>query len=63
LRETLLFALSRGAATFDRTRALPGLVLTDELEVEEEDEDFDYEEETSGLLASLLLNRPRSQGR
>merc|ERR1712192_34589 len=69
LRETLLFALSRGAATFDQTRALPGLypaglVLTDELEVEEEeDEDYDYEEETSGLLASLLLNRPRSQGR
>jgi len=68
LRETLLFALSRGAATFDQTRALPGLypaglVLTDELEVEEEDEDYDYEEETSGPLASLLLNRPRSQGR
>merc|ERR1712192_335921 len=60
LRETLLFALSRGAATFDQSRA-PGLMLTDELEVEEEDEDYDYEEETSGLLASLLLNRPRSQ--
>jgi len=62
LRETLLFALSRGAATFDQSRA-PGLMLTDELELEEEDEDYDYEEETSGLLASLLLNRPRSQGR
>ena len=45
------------------SRALSGLVLTDELELEEEDEDYDYEEETSGLLASLLFNRPRSQGR
>merc|ERR1719244_1821872 len=62
LRETLLFALSRGAATFDQTRALAGLVLTDELEFEEEVEDYDFDE-TSGLLASLLLNRPRSQGR
>jgi len=62
LRETLLFALSRGAATFDQTRALAGLVLTDELEFEEEEEDYDFDE-TSGLLASLLLNRPRSQGR
>merc|ERR1712130_232763 len=62
LRETLLFALSRGEATFDQTRA-PGLVLTDELEPEEEDEDYDFDVETSGLLASLLHNRPRSQGR
>jgi len=70
LRETLLFALSRGGATFDPTRS--GLVLTDELELEdegeEEEEDYDYDEETSGFLASLLLNRPpglrpRSQGR
>ena len=49
-----------------------GLMLTDELELEnegeEEEEDYDYDEETSGFLASLLLNRPpglrpRSQGR
>ena len=46
-------------------------MLTDELELEdegeEEEEDYDYDEETSGFLASLLLNRPglrpRSQGR
>jgi len=63
LRETLLFALSSGtAATFDQKRALAGLVFTDELEFEEEDDDYDFAE-TSGLLASLLLNRPRSQGR
>merc|ERR1712130_92055 len=61
LRETLLFALSRGAATFDQTRAPLGLMLTDELE-DEEEEDYDIDE-MSGLLASLMLNRARrSQG-
>ena len=58
----MIYISQHNASVIKFPRALAGLVLTDELEFEEEDEDYDFAE-TSGLLASLLLSRPRSQGR